>query len=169
MAQAEWLANEIEVAVSGFFTTHHRLETAAGSLGEFTFSAFRMHAVFCAADGREMVARQVAWWRSQHELLEGDAVLATARPPSFWSRALSVGFGGQEYALKSDFWGRRWRLTDEAGTALLEIRPRGVFRRGAYLTVQDAVDADLLAFTYYLVHVRWEERHTAGAAAAGGS
>jgi hypothetical protein len=167
MAQDVWEANEIEVTVSGAFTTHHRLETAAGSLGEFTFPTFRMHAVFRTADGRELLAQRVVWWRGQHELREGSVVLATARPSSFWSRALTIGFGGREYALWSDFWARRWRLANAAGTVLLEVRPRGVFRRGVCLTVRGAVDADLLAFAYYLVHVRWEEQHAAGAAAAG--
>lgn len=161
MAQDVWETNEIEVVVSGVLTTQHRLKTAAWVLGEFTFPALRMCATFRAADGRTLLARNVSFWRSQYELREGDMVLATARPPSFWSRALTIGFSGREYALKSDFWENRWWLTDETGMVLLEIRRRGAFRRGAYLMVQGAVDADLLAFVYYLVYRRWEEQQAA--------
>ena len=168
MAQDILETNEIEVAVSGFFTTHHRLQTAAGALGEFTFPAFRMHARFRAADGRELLARHVSLWRDRHELWDGNTRLATARPPHFWSRAFIIQFGGREYTLRPvGFWEHCWRLADEAGMMLLEMRPRGAFRRGAFLTVHGEIDADLLAFAYYLVHTRWEEQHaTAGAAGA---
>lgn len=141
MTQAVWETNEIVVTTSGCFTTHHRLETAAGTLGEFTFPVFRTHAVFCAADGRRLLARHASLWRDRHELREGDSrewrtlpLLATARVPRFWSRAFVIRFGGQEYMLKpADFWEQRWRLTDEAGMVLLEMRSRGAFRRRVYL------------------------------------
>ena len=49
---------------------------------------------------------------------------------------------------------------------LLEIRPRGVFRRGASLAAMVPVDVGLLVFAYYLVHTRWREDATAAGAAA---
>lgn len=173
MAQDVWETNEVVVTTSGCFTTHHRLETAAGTLGEFTFPAFRMHAVFRAADGRTLLARHASLWRDRHELREGESkewrtlpLLATARAPRFWSRAFVIQFGGREYTLKAaDFWEWRWRLTDEAGMVLLEMRSRGAFRRRVYIAVYGEIDADLLAFAYYLVHTRHEERHAAAAAA----
>lgn len=95
-------------------------------------------------------------------------LLATAHAPRFWSRAFVIQFDGREYTLKpADFWEGRWRLTDEAGMVLLEMRSRGAFRRRVYLTVHGEIDADLLAFAYYLVHTRHEEQHAATAAAAG--
>lgn len=97
MAQDVWETNEIEV-VSGFLTTRHRLGMAAGGLGEFTFPALRRRATFRAADGRELLACNVSFWHSHLELREGDRVLAIARPPSFWSRALTISFSGREYA-----------------------------------------------------------------------
>ncbi len=174
MAQDVWETNEIEIVISGLFTTHHRLQTAAGVLGEFTFPALRMHAIFHAADGRKLLARHASLWRDRHELREGDArewrtlpVLATARPPRFWSRALIIQFGRREYVLKpADFWESRWQLADDAGVVLLEMRSRGTFRRRVHLAVLGAVDVDLLAFAYYLMHERWEEHAAVGAAAA---
>ena len=55
MAQGLWATDEIEVGVSGFFTTHHFLQTTANILGELTLPAFRSGGVFRAADGRELV------------------------------------------------------------------------------------------------------------------
>lgn len=131
MAQDVWETNEIEVVVSGFFTTRHRLETAAGVLGEFTFPALRMCATFRAADGRELLARNVSFWRSHHELREGDMVLATARPPSFWGRALTIGFSGREYAQvrflgKLLAAGRRGRDGAPGDSPAWRLSPRGL-------------------------------------------
>jgi hypothetical protein len=51
-----------------------------------------------------------------------------------------------------------------AGTTLLEIQPRGVLKQGAYLTILAEVDADLVAFAYYLVHMRKQEQAASVAA-----
>lgn len=168
VTQEEWRTDEIEVAVSGLFTTRHSLQTETGVLGELTLPAFSKGGIFRAADGRELVLERTSWWRGWHELREDGIVLGTARPQGFWRRTTSVGFRGAMYELApAGFWSRGWHLIDEAGTVLLEIRPRGVFRRGAYLMVLDAVHADLLVFAYYLVRARWQEQSAAGAAAAG--
>jgi hypothetical protein len=156
--QGVWETDKIEVVVSGISTTHHRLQTAAGALGEFTFPALRTSGIFRAADGRELAVRRTNWWRGRHELREGEIVLGTARLRSAFRREIVIRFGGWEYALKpSGLQTRHWHLTDETGATLLEIRPRGVFRRGAYLTIQHSMDADLLIFAYYLVHRGQEE------------
>jgi hypothetical protein len=167
MAQEAWLADEIEVIVSGAFTTHHRLETTAGLLGTFTLPAFSSTGLFHFANGRELTLRRVSWWRGQHELHEGETLLGSSYPQGFFRREIVVLFGEREYRLTPvSFWNRTWHLTDEVGTVLLEIQPRGVFRRGAYLTIFGAVDAALLVFAYYLIHNRWQEEAAAGAAAA---
>ena len=168
MTQEEWTADEVEVVVSGFFTTHHYFQTATGDLGELMLSTFSKGGVFRAADGRELMVQRTHWWRGWHELREGGVVMGTARPRGFWQQRMSVGFRGLAYELEpTGFWSRGWRLMDEAGMTLLEIQPRGIFRRGAYLTVLGPVHADLLVFAYYLVNARWQEQAAAGAAAAG--
>jgi hypothetical protein len=63
MAQGLWATDEIEVDVSGFFTTHHFLQTTANILGELTLPAFWSGGVFRAADGRELVVERISWWR----------------------------------------------------------------------------------------------------------
>ncbi|MDY7075879.1 MAG: hypothetical protein SXV54_03040 [Chloroflexota bacterium] len=157
MAQGVWETDEVEVIVSGISTTHHRLQTAAGTWGEFTFPALRTSGIFRTADGRELVVRRTNWWQYRHELREGETVLGTARMRSAFRREIVIQFGGWEYALKpGGLQTRHWNLTDETGATLLAIRPRGVFRRGAYLTIKRPIDADLLIFAYYLVHTREE-------------
>jgi len=168
MAQGLWATDEIEVDVSGFFTTHHYLQTATKILGELTLPAFHSGGVFRAADGRELVVERTSWWRGWHQLREDGVVLGTARPRGFWQHTMCVGFRGLVYELEpTSFWSRGWRLVDGAGTMLLEIQPRGIFRRGAYMAIQCPVDADLLVFAYYLVNVRWQEQAAAASAAAG--
>jgi hypothetical protein len=171
MPHDSWLADGVEVTVSGAFTTHHRLDTAAGSLGEFTLAAFRRGGIYRAADGRELSVRPAKWWRGWYELSEGGIVLASARPRGAFRREILIEFGRQEHTLlPAGLLRRGWLLSDGTGTVLLEIQPRGVFRRGAYLTILAPVDADLLAFAYYLVQKRWQEESAAAhGAAAGGS
>lgn len=164
-----WAVDEIEVVVRGVFTTHHRLQSHLGTLGEFAFPAFRSAGLYHTPDGRTLSVGRTSWWRGRYELREGDAVLATASTRGLLRTEIVIQFAAQEYTLQQvGFWNRVWRLVDPLGTPLLEIRPRGVLRRGACLTVQGPLEGDLLAFAYYLVRVRWEEE-TAVAAAAGGS
>jgi hypothetical protein len=170
MERAVWTIGEIEVYVSGFFTTHHCMQTAAMVLGEFTLPAFSTGGVFRFADGRELVVKRTSWWRGLHVLQEDGVVLGVAQPRGFWRRTMSVGFRGLLYELEPvNFWSRGWRLIDRAGTALLEVQPRGVFCRGAYLTIMGPVHTDLLVFTYYLVNVRWQEQAAVPSAVAAGS
>ena len=158
---------EIEALVSGAFTTHHQLWTETGTLGELTLPAFRATGVFRAADGREWAVRRTSWWRGQHEMRERGVLLGTAWPRGFFRREIALRFGAGEYLLRStSFWGRSWCLADAVDGTLLEIRPRGVFRRGAYLSVLVPVDVPLLVFAYYLVHTRWQEESAAASSAS---
>ena len=167
MARQIWPPEEIEAIVAGAFTTHHLLWLEAGTLGELTLPAFRSTGVFRAADGREWAVRRTSWWRGQHEMRERGVLLGTAWPRGFFRREIVIRFGAGEYLLQpTGVWSRGWRLTDALERTLLEVRPRGVFRRGAYLTVVVPVDVPLLVFAYYLVHTRWQEDSAAASAAS---
>lgn len=167
MSQQEWSINEIEVTVSGFFTTQHSLRSSAGTLGELSVPAWQRDNVFRFVDGRTLTLRRTSWWRGEHELREGGNLLGRATTRGFFRREMDVEFGGWVTTLRPlGFWQRSWELVDGSGLALLEVRPRGAFRRGAYVSVLGAVDAALLVFAYYLVNVRWQEQRAAGAAAA---
>jgi hypothetical protein len=168
MRQETWLADQIEVTVSGVFTTHHLLQTATGILGELTMPALREKAVFRTTEGRALVIEQTSWWRGAYELREGSAVLGTAQPLGIFRRESIVRFGGGDYRLRAaGFWGRVWFLVGEAGQALVEVQPRGVFQRGAILRILGPVDLDLLVFAYHLVNARWQEQTAAAGASAG--
>ncbi len=168
MAEKTLTTDQVQVTVSGFFTTHHFLETVMEELGELTLPASGKRGVFRSDDGSEFTVERTSWWRGWHELRENEIVLGTARPQSFWRRTLDVGYRGATYELISaGFWSRGWLLVDKVGTVLLDIQPRGVFRRGAYITILEPVNVDLLVFAYYLVNARWQEHAAATGAAAG--
>jgi hypothetical protein len=85
--------------------------------------------------------------------------------PGLFRRDLAIWFDGEEYALEPEgLLSRGWYLVDASGSRLLEIQPRGIFTQGAYLTITGAIDADLVAFAYYLVHMRQQEDAAAAAA-----
>lgn len=190
MRHETWLADQVDVSVSGVFTTHHVLRAPAGILGELTLPAVRMRGIFRGADGRELVIERTRWWRGTYELREEGTVLGTARPRGFFRREFilvlgdeltgseSLGneplgdeplgdesLGNEPYTLRAaGFWGRIWHLIDRAGETVVEVRPRGPFRRGATLRIFKPVDVGLLAFAYRLVRARWQEQTAAAAA-----
>jgi hypothetical protein len=161
-----WMLDEIEVEVSGLFTTHHHLQSRAGTLGRLRFPAFGQCAVYHTTDGRELLMQKTHWLGSAHELVEAEIVRGRGDRPGLFRRDIAIWFDGQEYSLEPEgFLSQGWYLVDAAGSRLLEIQPRGIFKQGAYLTITGAIDADLVAFAYYLVHMRQQE-DAAGAAAA---
>lgn len=166
MNQEIWTLDEIEVEVSGFFTTHHVLRTEAGILGELIFPAFSQSARYRSSGGRELLMRKTHWLSSTHDLVEGEVVRGSGARPGLFRRDIVLQVDGQQYSLEPEgILSQGWRLFDARGQQLLGLRPRGIFRQGAYLTVTGAVDADLVAFAYYLVQMRQQEE-AAGATAA---
>ena len=158
--------DEIEVDVSGFFTTHHHFQTRWGHLGRCTFPAFSQHANYRASDGHELLMQKSHWLGSAHEVVDGGTVRGRADRPGLFRRDIVIEFDGQEYRLEPEgFLSQGWLLFDVEGTKLLEIRPRGVLKQGAYLTLTGAINADLVAFVYYLVHMRQQEDAAATTAA----
>ncbi len=167
MMREVWLLDEVEVEVSGFFTTHHSFQTQSGDRGELTFPAFGQEGIFRTHDGRELRMYKTSWLGSAHELAEGEVVRGWADRRGLFSRDMVLQYDGREYILQPEgFWKQSWTLADAGGHIVLEIQPRGILRQGATLTIPSAVDADLVAFAYYLFYVRQQEDAAAGAAAA---
>jgi hypothetical protein len=166
MKKEIWTRDEIEVEVSGFFTTHHLLRTEAGTLGELTCPAFSQSATYRTTGGRELLMQKTHWLGTSFELVEGEVVRGNGARPGLFRRDIVLEVDGQQYSLEPEgVFSQGWRLFDARGQQLLELQPRGVFRQGAYLTITGAIDDDLVAFTYYLVHMRQQE-DAAGAVAA---
>ena len=166
MGQDIWMLDEIEVAVSGFFTTHHHFQTEWGGLGKCTFPAFSQHAIYRTAEGRELLMQKSHWLGSAHELVDGGSVRARADRAGLFRRDILIQFDGREYTLEPEgLFSRGWLLFDAGGTKVLEYRPRGAFKQGAYLTISGSINSDLVAFVYYLVHMRQQEDAAATTAA----
>jgi hypothetical protein len=166
--QHTWTFDQIEVEVSGFFTTHHYFETAAGTFGEFTFPAFSQQGIFQTADGRALVMQKTSWLGSAHEVLDDGVVRGTADRRGLLSRDIIVQFDGLEYTLEHEgLFSQGWFLFDAEGNKLLETQPRGIFKQGAHLIIRGVVGVDLIAFVYYLIHMRQQEDAAVAAAASG--
>ncbi len=158
-------ADQIEVIPSGFFSLRYEFRSPMGVLGVLNLFAFRTGGRFQDADGQEWRMRRSHWWRWNYELRAGDTVVATAQRRGFWRTNLDLEFGGHPYLLEpADRWGGKWRLLGPAGTALLEIRRRGVLRPGLVLDVLGPVAGELMAFAVYLILTVWRE-HAAAASA----
>jgi len=166
MSKETWTLGEIEIDVSGFFTTHHVLRTEAGVLGELTFPAFGQYATYRTTRGRELRMQKTHWLGTTHELVEGEVVRGSGARPGLFRRDIVLQVDGQQYSLEPQgIFSQGWNLFDAARRQLLELQPRGLFRQGAFLTITGEVDADLVVFAYYLVHMRQQE-DAAGATAA---
>jgi hypothetical protein len=169
MSNPTWRSNQIEVEVSGFFTTHHTFETAAGLLGELTMPAFGQQGTFRFSDGRELYVRKTSWLGNSHQLLDGESVRGTADQAGLFRRDILVHLNGQDYVLEpAGIFSRGWFLLDAAETTLVEIEPRGILRQGLFLTLHAEIAPELVVFVYYLVFTRQQEE-AAGAAAATGA
>jgi hypothetical protein len=168
MNEKRLTVGEIEVAVRGLFTTHHTFHSEAGILAEVKFPAFSQSGEYRASGGRKLLMQKTGWLSTSHELIEGNRVRGTADQPGILRQDFSIRFNGQPYRLDpKGILNRGWVLSDGQGRALLDVEPRGAFKQGAFLTILRAVDADLVAFAYYLVHTRWQEAAAAGAVTAG--
>lgn len=166
MRRETWLADQVEVTVAGVFTTQHAFHTATGALGQLASYAFKRQSLFRGVDGEELTVTRTSWWRGSYELRDATGVVGTAWPMGLLRRENRVQFRTNSYRLvAAGVWGRVWNLLDEAGTTVIVVRPRGVFRRGAILRVMLPVDASLLVFTYSLVSARWHEQASAAASA----
>jgi hypothetical protein len=168
MSSEVWRTGQIEVDVSGAFTTHHHFLSEAGELGELTIPAFSQQGIYQSAGSRKVLMRKTSWLGSGFELLEGDTVCGHAERRGLFSPDILVQFAEQEYVLEPEgLFSRGWYLVDTQGARKLEVRPRGVLRQGAYLTIQGAIDSDLAVFAYYLVQMRQQEDAAAAAAVSG--
>ena len=168
MTQVTWMIDEIQVKVSGFFTTHHHLHTEMGTLGKFTFPAFAQNATYRTPDGRKLLMQKTHWLGSGHELVEGETVRGSADRSSPFDRGLDLQLDGRQYRLEpTGLLSRDWRLVDQGGSELLEIQLLGLLSRDARVLVTGIiVEPDLIAFAYYLFYMRYQEEAAAGAAAA---
>jgi hypothetical protein len=164
------MADQIEVTVDGVFTTHHYLQSASGNLGELTMNTGGSTGTFLSTDGRELEIKRTSLWRGWYELRDSGIVIGTAASQGVFRRTTTIDYRGVEHLLEpTSFWAREWRLVDPMGSILVEVGPRGVFKRGAVIRVLGEIELDLLVFCYHMVSMRWQEQSSAGAASAASS
>ncbi len=167
MSTKTGMLGTVEVEVTGFFTTHHSLQAQWGDLGEMTFPAFSQSATYEALDGRKVVMQKRHWLGTAYEMVDGDFVRGEADRPGLFRRDIAVRFDGQDYSLEPEgILKQGWFLLDAGRNILLEIQPRGVFKQGAHLVLHSSIELDLVAFAYYLVHMRKQEDAAAASAAS---
>ena len=91
-------------------------------------------------------------------MVDGGVVRGRADRPGLLRTDIAVQFDGQDHILEPEgLLKQGWFLLDSERHILMEIQPRGVFTQGAYLNVRAAIELDLIAFAYYLVHMRKQE------------
>ena len=152
------MVGTIEVEVTGLFTTHHYLQAEWGDLGELTFRAFNQGASSEALDVRKVTMQKSHWLGTEHEMVDGGVVRGRGDRPGLLRTDIAVQFDGQDYILEPEgLLKQGWFLLDAERHILMEIQPRGVFTQGAYLSLHAAVELDLVAFAYYMVHMRKQE------------
>jgi hypothetical protein len=170
--QPDWIQppGEVEVTVYGFFTTHHEMRTSSEALGELILYPFYGGGAFHAADGHHVEIERTSFWRGSYEARRGGTVLGSSCPRGIFRRDIDIAFDGQAYLLRPrGFWGRSWVFEDAAGNGLVEVAPRGILRRGAWLTVLRELHIDLLAYVYFAVYIRWQQESSSAAAASSAS
>jgi hypothetical protein len=159
MRQKTLEVGQIEVVVEGFFTTHHELRTQTGSLGKITFPAFSDYGVLRTTDGRELQMRKPKMLSSALELVQDGIVRGRSDRMGLFDQRKGIEYNGQVYKLQPEgIFKQGWFLTTQENIILAEIQPRGVFKQGASITIRGAVDADLVAFAYYLFHMNNQEQ-----------
>ncbi len=142
----------IQVETTGLLTRRHRLVQGEKRLGEFHLGR---STTYTDADGRRMRIERPSLWRGEIRLWVDDQVRATAQLRPLEPR-IEVRFGATRLWLQRvDRVAQTWALVD--GEPLLTIRRTG-WRR-AEITVHTPIDGDLVAFSYYLVVIRWRARY----------
>lgn len=72
MSEEYLMLEEVQVEVSGFFTTHHWFNTESEMWGELVFPAFSGYGVIQTPDGRELLMQKTHWLGSAHEFVDGE-------------------------------------------------------------------------------------------------
>jgi hypothetical protein len=155
--------NAIEITVSGSFKTDHRFSSADGVLGVLSLNGVKSEGRFRGRDGSNLVLKKNNPWKFHYQLEDGSVILGTAQPLKTFSRRVLINYQGQSFELTPNgFLTRSWALQEPGKGMICEIKPRGMFKRGALQLIYSEVALNLLIFAYGLVVRRWQEESSAG-------
>ena len=119
-------------------------------------------------DGREWSMERR--FRGGVELLDGDQVVASARRQGFLSARWSVAYDDRVLTLaKAGLFGRTYSVDAEPGGSVGEVRPNGMFSRGAAVTLPPDMPAHIQVLVVALVMAEWRRSSSAASSAGAGS
>lgn len=148
----------VEVVETGFLKTEHVFRTFSEILGAFTLNAGKSSGSYAGSDGSSLRFIKTNFWRSHYDFQQDGAVLGSAAPRGKLSRAFLIQFEEEIYGLFPGGKLRSWVIKNNHDQVLCEFRPRGVFKRGAIITILSPMSFNLLLFSYCLVNKRWQEQ-----------
>jgi len=151
-------ADIIEVVETGFIKTEHVFKTLNEIYGVFTLNAGKSGGSYSGSDGSSLKFIKTKFWRSHYDLMKNGAVLGSAAPRGKLSRSFLISFEEELFGLFRGGKLRSWVIKNNLDQVLCEFRPRGVFKRGAIITILSPLPFNLLLFSYCLVNKRWQEQ-----------
>ena len=164
METGSYSADLIEVRVAGFFKTKHTFHTLSQDLGTLLIKGGKSCGMFHGADNENYQIEQPSIWKKYYQIREENKVLGAAKPPGFFSRNFLINLEGTLFALTPEkFWSNKYYLIDVAGQIVASVLSRGVFKRGALVSVYQPIPLILLVLAYFLVTKSWHEQNTAAA------
>ena len=162
MNNESFTADLIAVVETGIFKTEHLFGTQSGVLGVLALNAGKTKGTYTGLEDLSLVFEKINFWKSQYELKQEGAVIASAAPRGGLSRVVIITFEGEPYALlPGKGLSRSWTLKNSQDQFLCEFKPRGTFKRGAMLRILNQVPISLMVFSYCLVRNKWQEQSAA--------
>ncbi|MEE9599873.1 MAG: hypothetical protein V3V66_05370 [Anaerolineales bacterium] len=158
-------ADVIAVFESGIFKTEHVFGTNTDLLGTLVMNAVKTKGTFTGMEDLFLDFEKIHFWKNQYELKQGGEVIAIASPRGALRKVYILGFEEESYLLSpGKGFSRIWTLRNSRDQFLCEIKPRGVFKRGAMFKILNQLPIALLVFSYCLVSKSWQDQ--SGVAAA---
>jgi hypothetical protein len=165
MNNESFKADLIAVIETGFFKTEHLFGTQSDVLGVLALNAGKTKGTYTGLEDLSLIFEKINFWKSQYELKQEGAVIASAAPRGGLSRVVIINFEGELFTLlPGKGLSRSWTLKNSRDQFICEFKPRGTFKRGAMLRIINQIPISLLVFSYCLVSKKWQEQSGAGAA-----
>ena len=155
----------IAVFESGIFKTEHVFGTNTDLLGTLIMNSVKTKGTFTGTEDLSLDFEKIHFWKNQFEIKQGGVVMGSAAPRGVLSRVFILGLGEESYLLSpGKGFSRVWTLRNARGQILCEIKPRGIFKRGAMFRILYQLPITLLVFSYCLVSKSWQDQSAAAAA-----
>ena len=155
----------IAVFESGIFKTEHVFGTNTDLLGTLIMNSVKTKGTFTGTEDLSLDFEKIHFWKNQYEIKHGGMVMGSAAPRGVLSRVFILSLGEESYLLSpGKGFSRVWTLRNARGQILCEIKPRGIFKRGAMFRILYQLPITLLVFSYCLVRKRWQDQSAAAAA-----